>query len=148
MQRYKVSFELLLAADAKMPNDWIANSIYDNLDLSAGEDYFNLECDLAASEDVESESDRKLMVYIDKLIEAGVLTKSERSLDSYYFWVNEKSYTLKYNDDIVVEFELYEGAIITKVKKAENDYIEVYDALVKDFVIMQHHCVTINDLLK
>ena len=80
MQRYKVSFELLLAADAKMPNDWIANSIYDNLDLSAGEDYFHLECYMVASEDMETESDRDLMFFIDKLVEAGVVTKSERQI--------------------------------------------------------------------
>jgi hypothetical protein len=146
MQRYKVSFDLVLANDAKMPSSWIANAIYDNLDVNAGECYLNLSCHEATSEDVETESDKKLMAYIDKLIEAGVLTKSERQLDSYYYWINEESYTLKHKGDTVVQFELHEGTIITNVRQG-NDDIELYDVLVKDLSIMQHHHVTVEELL-
>jgi hypothetical protein len=45
MKKYKVTFELVLDDSAKMPNDWIGTAIWDNLDMDAGEEYYNLVCE-------------------------------------------------------------------------------------------------------
>lgn len=39
---YKVTFDLLLTNGDRIPNNWIANAIYDNLDTDDNEDYYNL----------------------------------------------------------------------------------------------------------
>jgi hypothetical protein len=149
MQKYRVSFDLVLSDESKLPNDWIGTAIYDNLDVDSGEEYYNLECELVAEDaEFKSESDRKLFAYMEKLVEAGVLNKTDPCLDSYYYWVTE-NYSLKHDGDNVVKIETYDGSIIVHLDKVScfGEYVEVYGVLPKDLSIIQHHYVTVEELL-